>query len=461
MHNSFIERPALAPGRHARAGRWRGAAIGAYGLLVLIIATVFGALDRQILVLLAEPMRQSLQLTDTKLGLLQGAGITLFAGVAAVPVGWLADRYGRRSVLAACVLVWAAATAACGMATDFPALFLAAAGLGIGEAGLSPIVFGLIPEIVSPRRRVLANGVYALAAIFGAGLGIALSGAMVQSLDALRPLLPAALQGLESWRLAFLVVALPGPLVALAVLLIRLHPQRVDSHAAAAANARPAALRDYARAHLRCMVGVFGGSGLAGLGLAASGNWLPIIATRSFGAPAGAVGQGMGLAYLLGTAAGAALGALGVRLLGRRLGLALPLRVIAVGSAVAALAAALMPLALNVGALYLLFGVQVTALIAGSVLMPTLLQDMTPAALRSRLIAIGSVVTVLLSALSPVLVGALSDLLSVRPQGLLMAVAGVGALAFALAALLMKSAEQAFAHTVQTIHPDLVRQDPV
>jgi len=460
MHNSFIERQPLASAPRVPAGRWTAAAVSAYGLLVLIIATVFGALDRQILVLLAEPMRQSLQLTDTKLGLLQGAGITLFAGVAAVPVGWLADRYGRRSVLAACVLVWAAATAACGMATDFPALFLAAAGLGIGEAGLSPIVFGLIPEIVSPRRRVLANGVYALAAIFGAGLGIALSGAMVQSLDALRPLLPTALQGLESWRLAFLVVALPGPLVALAVLLIRLHPQRDAGHAAAAANARPE-LRDYARAHLRCMVGVFGGSGLAGLGLAASGNWLPIIATRSFGAPAGAVGQGMGAAYLLGTAAGATLGALGVRLLGRRLGLALPLRVIAVGSAVAALAAALMPLALSVNSLYLLFGVQVTALIAGSVLLPTLLQDMTPAVLRSRLIAIGSVVTVLLSALSPVLVGALSDLLSASPQGLLMAVAGVGALAFALAALLMKSTEQAFVQTVQTIHPDLVRQDPI
>jgi len=86
---------------------------------------------------------------------------------------------------------------------------------------------------------------------------------------------------------------------------------------------------------------------------------------------------------------------------------------------------------------------------------------MTPAALRSRLIAIGSVVTVLLSALSPVLVGAMSDLLSARPQGLLMAVAGVGALAFALAALLMKGAEQAFVHTVQTIHPDLVRPDPI
>ncbi|TDP62094.1 MFS transporter [Roseateles toxinivorans] len=442
------------------AGRWVGAALSSYGLLVLIVATVFGGLDRQILVLLAEPMRQSLQLTDTKLGLLQGAGITLLGGVAAVPLGWLADRYGRRSVLAASVLVWAVATAAFGMATDFPALLLAAAGMGIGEVGLSPIVFSLIPEIVSPRRRVLANGVYALAAIFGTGLGIALSGAMVHSLDALRPLLPAALQGLESWRLTFLAVALQGPLVALAVLLIRLHPQRASSQSASTATARPA-LRDYARAHLRCMVGVFGGSGLAGLGLAASGNWLPVIATRSFGADAAAVGQGMGAAYLLGTAAGAAMGALGMRLLGQRLGLALPMRVTAIGAGLAALAAGLMPLAPNMGTLYLLFGVQVMALIAGSVLMPTLLQDMAPVDLRSRLIAIASVVSVLLGALSPVLVGALSDLLSATPQGLLMAVTLVGALAFALAALLMKSAEQAVAATVQSIHPHLVRQDPI
>lgn len=460
MTNSFIERHALARGQGARPGRWTGTAVSAYGLLVLILATVFGALDRQILVLLAEPMRQSLQLTDTKLGLLQGAGITLFAGLAAIPLGGLADRYGRRSVLAACVLVWAASTAACGMAASFPALFIAAAGLGIGEAGLSPIVFGLIPEIVSPRRRVLANGIYALAAIFGAGLGIALSGAMMQSLGALRPLLPVALQSLEPWRLAFLVVALPGPLVALAVLLIRLHPQRADRETASGA-VNGLSLRDYARDHMRCMVGVFGGSGLAGLGLAASGNWLPIIATRSFGADPAGVGRGMGMGYLLGTAAGAALGALGVRLLGRRLGLALPMRVIAVGAGLAALAAGLMPWVHNVGALYLLFGVQVMSLIAGSVLVPTLLQDMTPVALRSRLIAIGSVVSVLLGALSPVLVGGLSDLLSATSQGLLVAVAGVGAVAFALAALLMRATERAFVHTVQTIHPDLVRQDPI
>lgn len=431
--------------------------LACYGLLVLVIAAIFSALDRQILVLLAEPVRHSLGLSDTKLGLLQGVGITLFSGVAAVPLGWLADRHGRRTLLAACVLVWAAATAACGLAHDFSALFLASIGLGLGEAGLAPIVYGLIPDIVSERRRVLANGVYTLAVILGSGLGMTLSGALVQSLDSVRPLLPSGLQALESWRLAFLAVALPGPLVALAVLLIRLHPQRGGADAQLAGDTH--GLLDYCRTHGRTMVSVFGGSGLLALAIAASANWAPIVAVREFGATAAQAGQGIGMAYLLGTGAGAVLGAAGVHLLRRRVGLATPIRVVTIGSALAALASLLMPAVHGAGGLYLLFGIQVAALIAGSMLVPTLLQDMTPAALRSRLIAIGTGVTVGLSALSPVLVGVLSDLMPGSAQGLLVAMAVVGAAAFAMAAAVMQMAESPYVLTVATIHPGLALRE--
>ena len=72
----------------------------AYALLVLVTAAIFAAINRQILVLLAEPIRQSLGLSDTQLGLLQGLAVTLFSGLAAVPIGWLADRFGRRQLLA-------------------------------------------------------------------------------------------------------------------------------------------------------------------------------------------------------------------------------------------------------------------------------------------------------------------------------------------------------------------------
>ena len=135
----------------------RSARTAAYALGVLVTAAVFAAVNRQILVLLGEPIRQSLGLSDTQLGLLQGLGVTLFCGLAAVPIGWLADRFGRRRLRALCILVWSAATAACGMAQDFTALFVAAAVLGIGEAGLTPIVYGLLPDAVPERRRALAT----------------------------------------------------------------------------------------------------------------------------------------------------------------------------------------------------------------------------------------------------------------------------------------------------------------
>jgi len=447
LHFPARATPAPSPGRS-----W----LALFGLLVLIVAAIFGALDRQVLVLLAEPMRLSLALSDTRLGLLQGVGITLFGGAAAVPLGWLADRYGRRAVLAACVLVWAGATVACGLARDFTSLFVAALGLGIGEACLAPIIYGLIPEIVPEQRRVLANGIYTVAVILGSGLGMGLSGALIETLDGVRAVLPAALQQLESWRLVFIAVALPGPPLALAILLIRLHPQRgaLETPLAPA----EAGLAAYFRAHGRTMACIAGGSSLIALGIAASANWVPIIAARVFGATAAAAGEGIGLAYVLGTAAGAALGMVGVRLLRRRAGLATPIRVIAIGAFLAALASGLMLAVHSAMGMYLLFGIQVAALIAGSVLVPTLLQDMTPAALRSRLIAIGTGVTVCLSALSPVLVGALSDLLHADPHGLQLASAGVGALAFALAALVMRVAEQPFVRTVEAVHPALAQQ---
>lgn len=448
-----LERPAqiAGPSPERSSGRIAGL-LACYGIAVLVLATIFGALDRQIMLVLAEPMRQSLGLSDARLGLLTGAGITLFAGLAAVPLGWLADRFGRRGVLALCVLVWSAATAACGLAADFAALFIAAAFLGLGEAGLTPIIYGLIPDVVPERRRVLANGLYALAAIFGAGLGISLSGALVQSLEGLRGQLPMALQTLEPWRLAFLAVALPGPLTALMILLIRLHPQR--GGAAEAMSTQRLLLTGYVRAHRATLIGVFGGTGLATLGVAASSNWVPIIAARSFGASAAEVGRGVGAAYLLGTAAGALLGAAGVKLLHKRHGAATPIRVLGIGSALAAVGAAAMAAVSSALLLYVLFGVQVAALIAGSVLAPTFLQDMTPPALRSRVIALGSVITLGLSAASPVLVGALSDALHGTPQGLLASTAGIAATAFALGAVAMRSAEPFFVRTVHTFNPD-------
>lgn len=420
-----------------------------YGLAVLIAATILAAVDRQILVLLAEPIRQSLGLSDTRLGLLQGAGIALFSGAAAFPIGWLADRYGRRMVLAACVLVWTAATGACGLATDFGSLFAAAIGLGIGEAGLAPIVYGLIPDMVPARKRALANGIYAVAAIFGAGIGIGLSGSLIESIGSLRPLLPAAVHDLEPWRLSFFAVALPGPLVAMMILAIRLKPSVAAP--SGDAPAAPASLMHYVREHGATVLWVFGGTGMAGLGISALAAWAPVVASRNFGDSPQVVGHGIGLGYLAGTVVGALLGGFGLKRLRDRVGLATPLRVMVIGFALSALASAGLAVATSALHVYLLFGLQVAFLIAGTVLAPTVLQDMTPPALRSRVIALGSVCTVLLSALSPVLVGLVSDALQGRTDALPLSVALVASLSMVLGAVLTLRAEARFVRTVHLI----------
>jgi hypothetical protein len=163
------------------------------------------------------------------------------------------------------------------------------------------------------------------------------------------------------------------------------------------------------------------------------------------------VGQGIGLGYILGTLAGAGAGAWAVRRLSGRHGRATPVRVTVWGLALGAVASAAMLMAGSALQLYVLFGLQVAALIAASVLAPTLLQDMTPPALRSRLIAVGGLVTVSMASLSPPLVGLMSDALSAVPAGLQWSLAAVSAVALAAGAALIRTAEAPFVRTVDAV----------
>ncbi len=418
-----------------------------YGVIVLVLATVFGAVDRQILVLLAEPVRRSLALSDTRLGMLQGLGITLFGGLAAMPVAWLADRFGRRLVLAGCVLVWGAATALCGFADSFGVLFAGAVGLGVGEAAIVPIIYALIPEIVPARRRVLVNGVYALASALGAGLGLGLSGYFVQQAGLLKPELPMSWQALEPWRLAFLFVAMPAPLVALLVLLIRRHPEREAVSPDAVSGTE--SLYAYLRANARVAFGVYLGIGLGIFGIGAAAQWLPVVAARQFHAEAAAIGQGFGAAYFLAAPIGGLVGSLCARWLRERIGIASSIRIVASGFGLAGFIALAAPWATSPPLLYALFAAELSCVIGTNVLLPTMLQDMLPMSLRSRGIALCTFLSALLASASPVMVGLLSDAVSSRSDGLLLSVTAVQIASLLCGASLLRLLEPTFVRLVQ------------
>lgn len=134
-----------------------------YVVLVLLCAYVLSYIDRQILALLVGPIKADLGLSDTQIGLLQGLAFAVLFAIAGLPLGWWADRGDRRRIIAMGVGVWSLMTALCGTARSFTHLFLARAGVGIGEAALVPAAYSMISDLVPPERRGRALGLLPLA----------------------------------------------------------------------------------------------------------------------------------------------------------------------------------------------------------------------------------------------------------------------------------------------------------
>ncbi|QBQ99867.1 MFS transporter [Paraburkholderia pallida] len=422
-----------------------------FGLAILVIVAFFAFVDRQMLILLAEPIRNDFGLTDTQIGLMQGAGIALFAGVASLPIGWIADRVDRRIVLAACILVWSAATAICGVTSHFWQLFIATVGLGIGEAGLVPVIYGLIPDLFPARQRVLANAIFALANLLGAGAGMALGGALMHAIAAVHSALPAGLAEFAPWRLAFFAVALPAPVLVVLVLLIS--SGQHDNTDPSADQRRHVTLQPSASRYFRhegtMMLKFFGAIGLVNLAFGGVATWMPVVAVRTFGATPAEAGGGMGVAAMAGGIAGCALSGLVAGRMRARFGVLAPLRVCELG---ALIASGLSFLYLQVGSItpvYALFGVQLACMVAGMVLFPTIMQNICPAHLRSRVAAIGALTSIVVQSASPVFIGFMSDRMHALSRGLLWSIVCVAAFGFLAACILMRAASRGVREAIE------------
>ena len=185
-----------------------------YVLILLLIVGIFNFVDRQILAILLEPIKQEFLLSDTQLGLLGGIAFALFNVIAGIPIAWLADHYNRRNIIAIAVGIWSAMTALCGMASGFLLLFLARVGVGIGEAGGGPPSQSLISDYFPPERRGTALAVLGTMFPVGGLAGFLIGGWVTQ---------------FYGWRAAFMVVGLPGIFLALLVWLTLREPPRGHS----------------------------------------------------------------------------------------------------------------------------------------------------------------------------------------------------------------------------------------
>ncbi|MDO8863144.1 MFS transporter [Haliea sp. E1-2-M8] len=186
-----------------------------YMVAILFLAYTFSGIDRQILTLMVEPVQADLQLTDFEISLLQGLAFSLLFVFVGVPVARLSDRKSRRSIIAVGITFWCCMTVLCGLSKNFWQLFLARMGVGVGEASLSPAAASLIADSFPPARRAMAFSVYHLGYPVGGGLALVIGGAVLDWLSGIDSVTLGPLGDFRSWQLAFIIVGLPGLLVAL------------------------------------------------------------------------------------------------------------------------------------------------------------------------------------------------------------------------------------------------------
>jgi len=171
----------------------------AYTLFILVVVYTFNFIDRQIVGILAVPIKADLGLTDTQLGLMGGLAFALFYTGLGIPVAMLADRFSRTWIMTGALTIWSAMTAASGLATNFWQLFAARLGVGVGEAGGVAPAYSLISDYFPPRQRARAMSIYSFGIPIGSAIGIVFGGVIAS---------------LINWRYAFFIVGLAGIIIA-------------------------------------------------------------------------------------------------------------------------------------------------------------------------------------------------------------------------------------------------------
>ena len=240
-----------------------------YALGVLVLVYVSSHVDRQIMGILLEPIKNDLGASDTQMGFLIGLTFALFYATLGMPIAMLADRSNRRNIITIAVTIWSGMTVVCGYAQNFVQLALARIGVGIGEAGSSPPSHSMISDMFPMKERGTAMGIYALGVNIGLLIAYLAGGWMSEN---------------WGWRMTFVAVGVPGLAIALLVRFTVKEPKRGASDDKKEIDAAPPFMevarymwRTPATRHV-----VFGSSlaGFVGYGMVL---WLPAFFVRSHG----------------------------------------------------------------------------------------------------------------------------------------------------------------------------------
>src|SRR5690606_14828043 len=135
-----------------------------YSLIVMTIVVMFTVIDRQIMSVMIEPMKQDFQVSDTQISLLIGAACSITYGIAGLPIARFADRTDRRNLVAGSIAFWSVCTAACGVCQNYAQIFVARLGIGMGESGYGPAAWSIATDNFPREKVAMATGTYGIGA---------------------------------------------------------------------------------------------------------------------------------------------------------------------------------------------------------------------------------------------------------------------------------------------------------
>ena len=208
-----------------------------YVVVVLTLAYTVSFIDRQIMALMVEPIRRDLDISDTQMSLLLGLAFAIFYTLLGIPIARLADRYSRRLIITTGITIWCLMTAGCGLARNYSQLFLARIGVGVGEAALSPSALSMISDYFPKETRGRAVAFYTMGIAMGVGLAMIIGGQVIALVSAAPPVVLPVLGELYAWQTVFLVVGLPGLLMAVLMKTVKEPFRREGLKAAAGGDA--------------------------------------------------------------------------------------------------------------------------------------------------------------------------------------------------------------------------------
>jgi MFS family permease len=429
-----------AAGVEAEAGLYPPPLLAWVTVAVLFVAYIFSFIDRMIIGLLVEPMKADLNLSDTQISLLQGLAFAIFYTLVGLPLGRLIDRAARLRVAAVGVALWSIMTMACGLAGQYWQLFVARMGVGVGEATLSPAAYSIISDSFPQRRMGLAMGVYGLGSAVGAGLAFIIGAAVIQLVTSAGTLTLPLIGEVRAWQATFMIVGLPGLVIA-AVLALMPEPARLAASEPADGTQVPvSAVIAFVRRRSGAVLGLCFAVGMVNFAVFAAVSWFPVFLIRVHGMELVDAGRLAGACLIL----GGLIGLVGGGWITDRMGGKSSDRLAFCGLAavIGTIFAVIFPLSDNLmvtaGAFVIFFAAAAVPIGAAA----TALQQLTPNRMRATVSAIYLFIVNLIGlGAGPTATALLGDLLFPYESGIRYAIAiaspvafGVGAVLFFIAA---------------------------